>query len=231
MSNVALNREGQFVLADIMLDADWQALKKGYAIGDFTMPCCPSPAILKSSSNGLPFFAHQGDECATAPETKWHREAKALIAATVADLGLTCREEVPGGYQEALWQADTYFEVGHRRIVIELQRSYQHLNDYLRRQKRYVQAEIESYWLVRPEVFVGLARALTKFRTKRDFGGKFPEAGFFPLIKELPVAVLDTADLPVIRSVKLFHAPLRDWLLAIIDQRFRWDEDGAWVIL
>jgi competence protein CoiA len=78
-----------------------------------------SSAILKTSPNGVHFFAHQNGECAAAPETKWHREGKALIAATLASLGYICREEVSGGDEKTLWRADTYFEVGDRRIAIE----------------------------------------------------------------------------------------------------------------
>jgi competence protein CoiA len=137
---------------------------------------------------------------------------------------------VTGGSKESPWQADTYFEVEHRQIVIELQRSYQHLNDYLRRQERYVHAGIESYWLVRLENSSGLMGALRKFRIKRDFGGRLPNGvGIFPFIQELPVVILQTGDFPIVSGAKLFKSSLKDWLGAIVERRFRWD-DGAWLI-
>lgn len=46
-----------------------QSLENRFA---FKMGRCSSRAVLKTSINGLQFFAHYSDECATAPETKWH---------------------------------------------------------------------------------------------------------------------------------------------------------------
>ena len=229
MSNVALNKEGQFVLADQMSESAWNGLKASYGPGDFTMPCCSSPATLKTSSNGLPFFAHYSDECASAPETKWHREAKALIAANLTLLGHTCREEEISEAGTETWRADTYCEMDGRRIVIELQRSYQHLNDYLRRQRRYVKAGIESYWLLIPERFLKLSEILGKYRLKHEFGGIIPEGSFRPFIPELPVLSLETGDAPAIRGVQ-FEIAIGDWLIAVIEKRFVWD-DGAWIIV
>jgi len=230
LSNVALNRDGLPVLAEKTPADDWNTLKATYALEDFRMPCCPSPAIPKTSSNGLPFFAHYNAECATAPETKWHREAKALIVANLANLGLECREEVVSESTTAAWKADTYFEVKGRRIVVELQRSYQHLDDFLRRQRRYVSAGVENYWLLRHDNFSSLARSLGKLRLKREFGGKLPSNGMLPCIPELPVAYLETGDTPVVKGVNLLQVSLGDWLTALIERRFRWD-NGAWMIV
>ncbi len=229
MSKVALNRDGLPVLADKMPAVHWNSLKATYSLEDFRMPCCPSPAIPKTSSNGLPFFAHYHDECATAPETKWHREAKALIVANLAVLGLECREEVISERTTAAWRADTYFEVEGRRLVIELQRSYQHLEEFLRRQQRYVDAGVENYWLLRHDNFFSLTRALVKLRLKREFNGKMPRNGLFPCIPELPVAYLETGDTPAIKGINFLQVPLGDWLTALIERRFRWD-NGTWMI-
>jgi competence protein CoiA len=231
LSNVAMNRAGQPILADSISPNDWDVLKATYAVEDFRMLCCSSPAIPKTSSNGLQFFAHYDDECGTAPETKWHREAKALIVANLAILGLECQEEMVSKNKTAPWKADTYFEIEGRRIVIELQRSYQHLNHFLRRQQRYLDAGVESYWLLRHENFLSLMKASGKHRLKWEFGGKFPaEGSISPCIRELPVAYLETGDAPVVKGVNCFQVALGDWLMALIERRFRWD-NGIWMIV
>ena len=47
--------------------SEWEALKQSAQLGDFILPCCQAPAVLKTSIRGVPFFAHLTDECATAP--------------------------------------------------------------------------------------------------------------------------------------------------------------------
>lgn len=61
------------------------------------MPCCRSRAVLKTSINGLQFFAHHSDECATAPETIWHFQAKDLLYGTLGAFGVDPKTEVSGG--------------------------------------------------------------------------------------------------------------------------------------
>ena len=193
------------------------------------MVCCPSPAVLKTSPNGVPFFAHYQNECTTAPETKWHREGNALIVAYLAILGVEAKEEVMSESRTAAWKADIYFEVEGRRIVIELQRSYQHLEEFLRRQQRYVDAGVESYWLLRHDNFLSFTSASGRFRLKREFAGKLPGEGISPCIPELPVGYLETSDVPVVQGVSFLYVPLCDWLIALIERRFQW-VDGAWMI-
>ena len=222
-----MKKNGESVLAEMILAVDWQALKNGYEVGDFVMPCCPSPAIPKTSPNGRHFFAHYVDECTSAPETQWHLEGKALITATLATLGHVCTEEVPGISGEALWRADTYFEFEGRRIVIELQRSYQHLDDYFSRQERYAKAGIECYWLIRPEPAHTLMGSLARFRIKRDSGGKLIPG--FPFVAELPMAILETGNEPYIKFAKLLRATPKEWLQSLLEKRFHWS-DGVWFI-
>ena len=76
MTQAAWTRHGQPVDANDFTGPDWESLKLSTQLGDFVLPCCKAPAVLKTSINGLPFFAHLSDECATAPETKWHRVRK-----------------------------------------------------------------------------------------------------------------------------------------------------------
>lgn len=131
----ALSRDGE-PLAGHFTELEWEALKAQSQTDPsaFKMPCCQSRAVLKTSMQGLQFFSHYSDECATAPETIWHIEGKDLIFGALKFFGMNPRSEVPGGTGKDRWKADIYFEVGARKIAIELQRSYQHLRDFERRQ-------------------------------------------------------------------------------------------------
>jgi hypothetical protein len=82
---------------------------------------------------------------------------------------------------------------------------------------------------LRHDNFSSLARSLGKLRLKREFGGKLPRNGMLPCIPELPVAYLETVDTPVVKGVNLPQVSLGDWLTALIERRFRWD-NGAWMI-
>lgn len=75
------------------------------------------------------------------------------------------------------------------RAAIELQRSYQHLRDYLRRQERYARDGVQCFWLVREAVYSALANSIAQRRLKGEFGGKVPPDGFYPALRELPWAI------------------------------------------
>jgi len=175
----AFTRDDQAVYASQYTVAEWDALK-AQSLSDpfaFKMPCCESRAVLKTSMNGVQFFAHYSDECATAPETVWHIEAKDLVFGALKLLGLNPRSEVPGGTAKDRWKADVYFEVGDRKIAIELQRSYQHLRDFIRRQERYARSGVECYWLVRYEVGRTLGKAIMTKRYRGEFNSVVPPHG------------------------------------------------------
>jgi hypothetical protein len=76
---------------------------------------------------------------------------------------------------------------------------------------------------LRHDNFFSLTRALVKLRLKREFNGKMPRNGLFPCIPELPVAYLETGDTPAIKGINFLQVPLGDWLTALIERRFRWD--------
>jgi|GEM_PF-1614757 len=170
----AFTRHDQPVYASQYTPEQWDALK-AQSLDDplaFKMPCCASRAVLKTSMNGLQFFAHYSDECATAPETIWHVEAKDLVFGALKLFGLDPRSEVAGGTGKDRWRADVYVEMGDRKVAIELQRSYQHLRDFVRRQERYARYGVECYWLVRQEVGRTLGKAIMTKRWKDEFDRK-----------------------------------------------------------
>lgn len=179
MTPEAFTHDDLPVFASQYTQAEWDTLKAQSPENPlaFKMPCCGARAVLKTSMHGLQFFAHYSDECATAPETVWHADAKDLVFGALKLFGMNPRTEVTGGEGKDRWRADVYVEVGERKIAIELQRSYQHLRDFVARQQRYTRSGVECYWLVRHEVGMTLLNAIMRKRWKEDFNRTVPPPG------------------------------------------------------
>ncbi|VWB98414.1 hypothetical protein BLA13014_04604 [Burkholderia aenigmatica] len=229
LTQSAWTRDGRPVDAATISSAEWDLLKQTALLGEFVMPCCKAPAVLKTSINGLPFFAHLSDECATAPETKWHKGGKAAVLAALDGMGIMGREEVPGSSSSGgKWEADVLFSFHGRTIVIELQRSYQHLRDFIRRQERYAASSVECYWLVRAEAFITLGKATTRLLLKRDYGNVFPPGGIGTgMLPELPVAMLNTEGEQRVLFGGLKTATVSNWLAGILDGTYQY-RGGSW---
>lgn len=229
MTQSAWTRNGRPVDAAAIPSWDWEGLKQAAQLGDFVMPCCMAPAVLKTSINGLPFFAHLSDECVTAPETKWHKAGKTAVLASLSALGIEGREEIPGQSPSGdKWEADVLFSSGGRTIVIELQRSYQHFRDFTRRQERYTASAVECYWLVRKETFITLGKATSRLLLKRDFGNVFPTSGIGTgMLPELPVAMLDTEGEQRVLFGGLKYATVQKWLEGILNGAYQY-RGGSW---
>lgn len=230
MTQSAWTRDGRPVDAAAFSSPEWDQLKQSAQLGTFLMPCCKAPAVLKTSINGLPFFAHLSDECATAPETQWHRAGKAAILAALDGMGIAGNEEVPGTSRGGdRWEADVLFSVAGRTIVIELQRSYQHLRDFICRQERYIASGVECYWLLRRGTFVTLGKSTTRLLLKRDYGNVFPREGIGTgMLPELPVAMLmhtDSEQLVLFGGMK--KATVRTWLAGILGGTYQY-RGGSW---
>lgn len=225
MTPDALTHDDEPVYASQYTKAQWDALKeqsisKPFA---FKMPCCGARAVLKTSINGLQFFAHQSDECATAPETVWHAQAKDLIFGALKNLGLNPRTEAAGGTGKDLWRADVYFEIGERKIAIELQRSYQHLRKFVARQERYSRSGVECYWLVRREVGMAVLKAIMKKRWVEDFNRTMPPDGH--MINTTPdffVGIFTPGEGIDVNSpgLRLHHSEL---IADIVNKRLHWN--------
>lgn len=229
MTQSAWTRDGSPVDAGVIPNIQWEALKKSAQLGDFVMPCCKAPAILKTSINGLPFFAHLSDECATAPETVWHEAGKAAVLAGLTALGLEGRDEVPGKSPTGQkWKADVLFDVSGRTIAIELQRFYQHLRDFISRQERYAASGVEGYWLVRRETYRTVAKATSRLLLKRDFGNVFPDAGIGTgMLPELPLAMLDTEKPQLVQFGLSKSASVPVWLAGVVNKSYQY-RGGSW---
>jgi competence CoiA-like predicted nuclease len=144
MTDAARTRDGRAVHVGDFRPDEWEALKRASTLGDFRMACCQTPAVLKTSINGVRFFSHLSDECATAPETVWHQAGKEAVLGALRSLGLEGRDEVPGQAPDGRkWTADVLFTTEGRTVAIELQRSPQTLREFLRRQERYQASGVE----------------------------------------------------------------------------------------
>ncbi len=118
-----------------------------------------------------------------------------------------------------------------RNIAIEVQHSHQTLQDYLTRQTRYELDGVECYWLLYPKRYMTLARAIGKYRLKRDFAGKPPKDGFFPCIPELPVARFELNDvIEFVKGAGFFELSLQDWIRGLVEKKFCYQK-GNWVIV
>jgi competence protein CoiA len=228
----AYTNDGQLLDAARFTAEQWEALKTQSANTPdmFRMSCCNSRAVLKTSLYGVQFFAHYSDECANAPETLWHIAGKDMVVGALAAHGIKGVLEASGGKGARKWEADVLFEVKGRRVAIELQRSYQHLRDFIRRQDRYNADSVECYWLLRGEVATPLMKSIVQKRLREEFGGKLPPGSFFPALPTLPWLWLKPEEsLPVLGPG--IAMTVERWMGAVLAGTFRYSKDkGAWLI-
>lgn len=231
MSDIAIHSQtGKRVHAYSFTANAWDELKQNYQVGEYIMDCCKTPAIPKTSINGVQFFAHLNDECTTAPETIWHSNAKELIQDSVQRHGVVCRNEVTGGHIGRRWKADVYFEIDQRRVAIEIQHSPQTLRVYLDRQRRYQDSGVECYWIVIHKQFMALSKAIWKHRVKNEFGGRAPHfSQISGCSTELPAVTLELDPVPRIKGPSLGDG-VDKWIDSIIAGTFQWYK-GVWIDL
>jgi Competence protein CoiA-like family len=71
------------------------------------MPCCQAAVVLKKSSLGTQFFAHQRTgACSTQPESREHLLAKDVIARAAIAAGWNAVTESRDAAQPSAWMAD-----------------------------------------------------------------------------------------------------------------------------
>ncbi|WP_371765493.1 competence protein CoiA [Massilia sp.] len=229
MSDEAINnRTGQRVTAWHLDEVEWNNLKRNYQVGDYVMECCQSPAIPKTSPTGVQFFSHLHDECATAPETIWHSNAKILLQDTIRTLGSPCRTEVTGGQAKRRWKADVYFETADRKIAIEIQRSPQTLSRFLERQSRYGETGVECFWIVQQKQYYTLCKAILRHRIKHEFGGKHDWDHISSCMSSLPLVFLELDPHPFLKGAG-FKSSVANWVDALATGRFVY-QSNLWTI-
>ena len=226
-----IEANGKPVFADEYDEESWEQLKTTYAIGDFLTPCCKSPAIPKTSSQFLRFFAHHSAECTTSPESVWHISAKTVVVTHLARMGLQAQMERPFKGATGRLTSDIYFEASGRKVAIEIQHSYQTYAEYRRRQKKYRTLGIENYWLLFHPRFKTISETIAKKQIMSEFKGIFPEAMPVGSDAELPLAVLDTLQEPNrVRGPGGLNVSVGDWLSGVIGGAFRYS-NRTWQIV
>lgn len=218
MSTKAITIDGEILDSNSFNDKSWNFLKKNYKIGNLKMICCHSNAIPKTSINFKKFFAHQNDECETAPETIWHKTTKRLIIDELLKQGYRAVEEKQGDK----WIADVYLDLDGRKIVFEIQQSPQTLTTYLQRQNTYTNAGIETYWLLYKPRYETITKAIKKYVLK-ELKNKLPPEGIYPSLNNLPIFYIDEIE-DKVKGVGLFNHSIRDFLLSIINNRISYDK-------
>jgi competence protein CoiA len=149
---------------------------------------------------------------ADAPEMKWHREGKVALLAALTSLGIEGREGVDGLTPNGTkWKADVLFSSAGRTIAVQLQRGYQPLREFRRRQLRFAQCSIECFWLFRRETFETLRNNIMHTQS----------VGALPA---LPMAMLEEQR---IEFGGAKNATITQWLSGVLDGSFQYRE-GAW---
>lgn len=206
--------------------AAWRSLQVSYQVGQLLMPCCDAPAIPKTSPLGLQFFAHASGACASSPESQWHQAAKEAVAAAAKLLGYRAVIEHPGADG---WRADVWIDVPGRPVAVELQHSYQHLRDYLRRQQRYAGAGVACMWLVLHKPYLTLTNACFRHRWKEELNRpkSWPEDQGV-LLRDLPAFTLRLDNGGTVHGPDM-HAVLPVALQGFCEGRYQW-VNGRWLL-
>lgn len=230
MTDNAKSREGRPVHVGDYRQDEWESLKAASQLGDFVMGCCGAPAVLKTSINGVRFFSHLSDECATAPETIWHQGGKETLLGALRGMGIHGQDEVPGKAPDGRkWTADVLFTTGDRTVAIELQRSAQTLREFLARQQRYKASSIECYWLLRKETYRTLAKASGREVLKRLGGWPADGRIGMGMLPELPAHFLNIEGVPQVLIESPITASVSEWLTAIVNNTYGYS-NGSWLL-
>lgn len=183
----------------------WASLKAGYRDMAIKMPCCGRAAIPKTSKRGNYFFAHavRGD-CTSAPESQDHIFLKSLIAKAAKSAGWTVVTEwsgtAPNGER---WIADVFCQKGSAKVAIEVQLSYQTVEELRRRTSNYRASGVRVAWVVSDQ----------KFRS--DYIAPSKEIPFFHLTQ------YNSGEEPLISE---FGVSLWKFTVGALNRQLRWDE-------
>jgi phage FluMu protein Com len=140
--------DAQEILAPLVSNEEWEILKSrvGKAGAVATLPCCQSPAYLRTSSRGIKHFVHKTKTaCDWQSETWQHLKTKTEIVLGCQRAGYTVSTEVSGDN----WRADVLAQKSTFKIAFEVQWSRQTLEETLERQERYKTAGVRACWFFR----------------------------------------------------------------------------------
>ncbi|PRY76038.1 hypothetical protein CLV80_110124 [Yoonia maritima] len=145
---------GEIVEAFSVSDLEWDALCNAQT-GTVLMPRSKWPAVPKTSSRGLRFFAHNVGFSGNPPkpESYAHTRLKIDILKAARSLGYTADLEVAGSTPDGnQWIADVLVTLPNgNKTAFEVQLSSQHLNDFRLRTKRYRESSVKCCWIISEE--------------------------------------------------------------------------------
>lgn len=142
---------GKPIISLDFTDQEWEQLRNDVKKGkvELKLPCCGGPAYLRTSKLGTKHFVHKrGHRCKNwKPESLEHMRLKEIIYRVCVQEGWKTDVEriMPSGEI-----ADVYCEKDGRKIVFEVQLSYQTLDKFRERQKKYINDGVRAYWLFKP---------------------------------------------------------------------------------
>ena len=144
---------------------------------------------------------------------EWHREAKAAVIAALAGLGIEGSDGAGVTPNGTKWKADVLFSVNGRNIAIVLQRGYQPLREFRRRQLRFAECQIDCFWLFQRETFAMLTANIAHARKTSA-------------LPELPSAMWEEQR---VEFGDAKRATMNEWLAGVLDGSFRY-RDGWWTL-
>lgn len=133
-------------------DEQWSRLKEKYKNLNMYMPCCDTKAIPKKNKLGTQFFAHYPSSTCefSSGESREHQLCKYLILKHLHENGWKVFPEYRGQTPDGeIWIADIYAEKEQSKIVIEIQWSYQSIEETERRQEKYKASGVRAIWFMR----------------------------------------------------------------------------------
>lgn len=146
-----ITKAGESLLSFDLTPTDWKRLREENAAqGHLLTTCCETPVVLKTSRNGLQFFAHKYQEhCTTALESRQHLALKGLAVSVIRKCGWDVQTEVPGVSPDGeRWVADVLAIKGRAKVAVEVQWSPQTDEETHGRQERYKRSGVRGLWLV-----------------------------------------------------------------------------------
>lgn len=144
--------ENKEIYSFMLNDEQWATLKDKYKSLSMFMPCCKTPAIPKKNKLGTQFFVHHpSSSCGfSTGESREHQLCKYLILKNLNENGWIVKPEYRGQTPNGeVWIADIYAEKNKAKIVIEIQWSYQSIEETKRRQAKYIASDIRAIWFMR----------------------------------------------------------------------------------
>jgi hypothetical protein len=137
---------GNPVISSLLSDEEWKKLASEVKGGlkQVKFDCCENSGHLRISKLDTKHFVHKRrDNCKWKPESLEHLQLKAEIVKMCSQLGWSIDTEVKGED----WVADVIAWNNERKVVFEIQLSYQTFEKTKERTSKYLENGYECYWL------------------------------------------------------------------------------------